>query len=119
MINVSKKFHFRKLKLRPYPGEVWVFSDLKELRRTYKRMLGEKYPYEDEESGGRFIAVERSAEVKDRVFLVYGRKPHVLAHEFTHVLLVLFSDINCNPASGNGEPFCYMLSQLLLECQDD
>jgi len=109
------KAKFRKLSLRPYPGEVWVFSSLGELRKTYERMTQEKYPYQDEVSGGRYVIIQRGDLARDRVFLVYAKKPHVLAHELTHVLLILFADIGCEPASGKGEPFCYMLSQLMME----
>lgn len=111
------KFKFRKLSLRPYPGEVWAFDSLKEMRKTYEHMVKEPYPYRDEKTGGRYVVVQRGSGnlAMDRVFLVYAREPHVLAHELSHVILIVFTDIGIEAASGAGEPFCYMLSQLMLE----
>jgi hypothetical protein len=53
----------------------------------------------------------------DTVWLVWAATPHALAHEFAHVLLQVFHTIGHDPREGDGEPFCYMLSQLLLEAQ--
>lgn len=113
----KKKFTFRQLSLRPYPGEVWVFKSLKEMRRCYEHLVNSNYPYQDEVAGGRYVVIERGNGARDRVFLVYAKKPHVLAHELSHILLILFTDIGADPAGCKGEPFCYMLSQLMLEAE--
>ena len=36
-----------------------------------------------------------------------------MAHEMSHVALNVFEDIGSNPVECNGEPFCYLLEQLL------
>jgi hypothetical protein len=105
----------KKLSLRPYHGQVWVCDTLDELRKAYKRVIGKPYPYgDDDPNGGRFVLTEGDS-LGDRIFLVYGKQPHCLAHELTHVLLIVFKTIGHDPREGDGEPFCYMLSQLMLE----
>jgi hypothetical protein len=104
----------KKLSLRPYHGEVWVTADLDELRRAYKRITRQAYPYTDDPKGGRYVLLENGT-LGDRVFLVYSKRPEALAHEICHVLLIVFKTIGHDPREGDGEPFCYMLSQLMLE----
>lgn len=106
----------KELSLRPYPGKIILCKSLKEMRRIYEKHTKEKYPYKDEKAGGRFIKIAYGLE-KDSIWLVYGKEPHVLAHELTHVLLLLFERIGADPGCGNGEPFCYMLSQLMLDSE--
>jgi hypothetical protein len=43
--------------------------------------------------------------------------PHTLAHEFSHVVLHVFERCGIDPREGSGEPFCYLLSQLLLDAK--
>lgn len=104
----------KRLSLRPYHGDVVLCESLDELRRYYRRVTKKTYPYEDDPKGGRFILIESGA-LADREFLVWAQKPHCLAHEFAHVLLIVFRTIGHDPREGDGEPFCYMLSQLILE----
>ena len=106
----------KKLSLRPYHGEVWCFTDLEEMRKAYKRVTKQAYPYTDDPNGGRFILLEGDA-LTNRTFFVFAKAPHCLAHELTHVLLIVFKTIGHDPREGDGEPFCYMLSQLMLEAR--
>lgn len=108
------RIEFQRLPLRPYPGEILLFRDLSHLKAKYYALTKTAYPYEDEATGGRFVHVEGN-KAHNSLYLVYGRKPHVLAHEFGHILLLLFKRIGSDPAEGGGEPFCYMLSQLMLD----
>lgn len=103
----------KTLPLRPYRGEVRVCRSLREIRKQYRDLTGEAYPYQDDPGGGRYVRVERGG--VDRVWLVWAANPHALAHEFAHVLLKTFGEIGHDPTEGDGEPFCYMLSQLMLE----
>ena len=102
---------YRTISLRPYPGKIYLFRDIPAMRRVYERMTRKKYPYEDGSTAGRYVRLN----ARSTVWLVYARQPHQVAHEFAHVLLHTFTDIGCDPAAGNGEPFCYMLSQLMIE----
>jgi hypothetical protein len=113
------KVRYKECSLRPYPGTVKVFRDLKMLRAYYESKTGEKYPYKDEVTGGRFIKLEFGKKAMDTQWLVYAKRPHSLAHELTHILLRLWEEIGSDPAAGNGEPFCYMLSQLMLDARGE
>ena len=104
----------KKLSLRPYHGSVWVCDTLDAMRRAYKYIMRAAYPYEDDPDGGRFVLLEGD-KIGDRIFLVFGSNAPALAHEFAHVLLIVFRTIGHDPRQGDGEPFCYMLSQLMIE----
>ena len=112
---MAKSKH-RELSLRPYPGRILLCHTLKELRSQYEKLCDKDYPYSDDPNGGRFVKLEISGEPD--IWLVFAATPHALAHEFCHVLLHVFDRIGCEPKDGNGEPFCYMLSQLLLEASE-
>lgn len=50
-------------------------------------------------------------------YLIFADKPHALVHELSHVVLHVFERCGIDPREAGGEPFCYMLGQLLLDCQ--
>jgi hypothetical protein len=104
----------RKMSLRPYHGEVWLCDSIENMARAYKIKTRQSWPYATDPNGGRFVMLEGDKLV-DRVFLVYGASPAALAHEFAHVLLIVFRTIGHDPREGDGEAFCYMLSQLMIE----
>jgi len=104
----------KTLSLRPYHGQILLCESLQELRKVYRRRTRQPYPYEDDPDGGRFIKLD-GGETSDVLWLVFAATPYALAHEFAHVLLHTFRVIGHDPREGDGEPFCYMLSQLLLE----
>jgi hypothetical protein len=93
---------------------VWV-CDAMELRAAYKRLCRKPYPYTDPAKGGRYVKIECGNLAADTVWLVWASEIAYLAHEFSHVLLQTFCTIGHDPTTGDGEPFCYMLSQLMLE----
>lgn len=105
---------FQRISLRPYPGEVRRFKKLRDMRLHYEHHVG-PYPYKDEDTGGRFIFIESNKNSAGDFYLVYGKEPHVLAHEYAHCILHTFKRCGIDPTEGNGEPFCYMLSQLVLD----
>lgn len=100
----------KKLSLRPYPGEVLVTKDPRELRRVYKRYTKEEF------AGPLFMgmSIELTCD-GDKTWLVYYTSTSALVHELGHVVLDLFTSIRSDPRDGNGEPFCYMLDRLFLE----
>lgn len=110
------KIEYRELELRPYPGVIRLFRRLDWLRAHYEKHTGKPYPYHDEVKGGRYVKLE-GKDSGDTAWLIYARTPHVLAHELTHVLLQTWEMIGSDPKEGNGEPFCYMLSQLMLDAR--
>lgn len=102
----------QELSLRPYHGRLFVAYSIQGYERAHQRLF--RTPdvltcvQEGRFSGG---------EGKDGIwtYLVWGGKPHTLAHELAHVVLHVFERCGIDPREGSGEPFCYMLSQLLLE----
>ena len=105
----------KKLSLRPYHGEIWLCS-YEELQKAYKRLCRKPYPYQDPKRGGRYVKIEYDIPA-ETVWLVWASELAYLAHEISHVLLHTFGTLGHDPTTGDGEPFCYMLSQLLLEAK--
>lgn len=108
----------RKLSLRPYHGTVWLCDSIETMHRAYRYLMRKPWPHgETDPNGGRYVLLEAD-KLSDRAFLVFGANPATLAHEFAHVLLKVFGTIGHDPREGDGEPFCYMLSQLMLEADE-
>jgi len=101
----------KTLPMRPYPGEVHVAANKKEYQAKHKEMFG----HEDDLNGKSGRMVGRNLSPRGVEYLVWGAKPCYLAHEISHVILNSFESIGIDPREAGGEPFCYMLSQLLLE----
>lgn len=101
-----------EVSLRPYNGRLFVAQTAEEYKAAHKRVFAS-----DDEltcaTEGRFAG----GEGKDGLwtYLVWAEKPHTLAHELAHVALHVFERCGIDPRSGNGEPFCYLLSQLMLD----
>lgn len=105
------------LSLRPYLGEIWLCETARTLHKAYQKHTKTAYPYCDDAGVGRYVWLKGDLP-SDPIFLVWADTPHALAHEFSHVLLLTFKEIGHDPREGDGEPFCYMLSQLLMEAQE-
>lgn len=102
----------KELTLRPYPGKILICKSKKEYRREHIRLFGEsidlKYKYG--RMDGRMDGCGKTA-----TYLVWGCDTPRLAHELSHVILSVFELIGIDPKLSAGEPFCYLLSQLLLD----
>lgn len=102
----------KELSLRPYNGRLFVAKTPKEYESAHIRLF--KTPdvltcaQEGRFSGG---------QGKDGLwtYLVWAKGRHTLAHEIAHTILHVFERCGIDPREAGGEPFCYMLSQLLLE----
>lgn len=111
---MNSKTKLIELSLRPYNGRLFVAKTVKEYGRAHQSLF--KTPdvltcsQEGRMTGG---------EGKDGLwtYLVWANKPHTLAHEISHVVLHVFGRCGIDPREAGGEPFCYMLSQLLLEAK--
>ena len=102
----------QELSLRPYNGRLFVAHTLKAYQKAHKKLFNQpdvvSCATEGRFSGGEGIDGLWT-------YLVWAEKPHTLAHELSHAVLHLFERIGVDPRDGAGEPFCYMLSQLILE----
>lgn len=102
----------REISLRPYNGKLFLAKSRKDYESTSTKLF--KTPdVLTCDMAGRFTG----GEGKDGMwtYLVWAKDTPQLAHEFSHVVLHVFERCGIDPRSGNGEPFCYMLSQLLLD----
>jgi hypothetical protein len=66
------------------------------------------------DQGGRFSA----GGGKDGLwtYLIWANTPKSLVHEICHVVLHVFERCGMDPRECQGEPFCYMVSQILWDC---
>jgi hypothetical protein len=106
----------KKLSLRPYHGTILLCSSRKELKDTYEKLTKCESTHNLGREGGICIRLERDT-IGERKYLIWASNTAHLAHELCHALLQTFEVIGHNPTQGDGEPFCYMLTQLMLEAQ--
>lgn len=97
--------------LRPYPGKVVICSRRKDFYREHRQRFGCKHDPLGTRKG-RMIG-QLDQEEKRMVYLVWADSPAVMSHELAHVILDVFEMVGIDPISGNGEAFCYLLSQLM------
>jgi hypothetical protein len=104
----------KELSLRPYNGRLFYTADKEDYERGTKRIF--KTPdVLNCAQAGRFSG----GEGKDGMwtYLIYASEPHTLAHELCHVIFHVFERCGIDPMAGREEPFCYMLSQLMLDAE--
>lgn len=107
----------KKISLRPYVGTIYLCKSRKELHAQYKKLCQEDYPYSDDPKGGRYVKIVDDKSESGTKYLVWAHTKHALAHELAHVILIVFDLVGIDPREAKGEPFCYMLSQLLLDAK--
>lgn len=102
----------KELSLRPYHGRLFVAKTRKEYERQHQALF--KTPdILTCAQAGRFTG----GEGKDGLwtYLIWAAAIPQLAHEIAHAVLHVFERCGIDPREAGGEPFCYMLSQLMLE----
>ena len=104
-----------ELSLRPYTGRLFVAKDAVEYERAHKRLF--KTP---DVLTCAMVGRISGGEGQDGMwtYLVWGKDQHDIVHELSHVVLWLFERCGIDPREGCGEPFCYMLSQLVLDLKE-
>ena len=109
--NKLTKTNLKILPLRPYPGYVIVTRN----RKAYERAAKELFGVEDKiiNQYGRFQG--GSTWWHPYTYVLWYSSPETLAHELAHVIFAIFDTVGIDPRAGGEEPFCYMLSQLILE----
>ena len=104
----------KELSLRPYHGRLFIAKN----RKDYERGHVELFKTPDVlhcAQAGRFDG----GEGKDGLwtYLIWATSTATLAHELAHAVLHTFERCGIDPREANGEPFCYMLSQLMLDAR--
>lgn len=104
--------HAIELSLRPYHGRLFVVRSRAAYEKAHKQIFRTPDVLNCSQAG-RFSG----GEGKDGfwTYLVWAEDPPRLAHELAHVILHVFERCGIDPCCGGGEPFCYMLSQLMLD----
>lgn len=104
----------RQLSLRPYSGNLYVCKTEKAYQRAHESVFGSRdVPLQSSGIEGRF-AGGCGADGK-WAYLIWYTSPATLAHELSHCVLHVFERCGIDPIAAGGEPFCYMLSQLMTE----
>lgn len=99
--------------LRPYPGTLQICKSRKEFYRQHTKLFGDRG--EDlTYKCGRMVG-KYDTEKRWPTYIVWAETQAHLAHEIAHVVLHVFEIADIDPRGCNGEPFCYLLSQLLLD----
>ncbi len=104
----------KELSLRPYTGRLFVAKTRKAYQKRHIELFAESDVLGPRQAG-------RMSGGKDSdgawTYLIFAEAAPQLAHELSHVILSVFEDCGIDPREANGEPFCYMLSQLMQEAE--
>lgn len=111
---MAKKLKYRELSLKPYSGKCFIAYSRKEYEQAHLDLF--KIPdVLTCAQGGRFSGGKGMD--NKWTYLLYAANTAYLAHEIAHVILQVFKDAGIDPREANGEPFCYMLSQMLIDAK--
>lgn len=104
----------KELSLRPYNGRLYVCKGEKAYQRAHREIFGERdVPPSSAGREGRFSG--GCGPDGMWTYLIWYTSPHTLAHEISHAVLHTFERCGIDPREAGGEPFCYLLSQLILD----
>ena len=104
----------RELSLRPYNGRLFIAKSAKDYEKAHKKLFKTPDVLSCAQQG-----MFTGGEGKDGLwtYLIWAKNHHSLAHEAAHCVLHVFERCGIDPISGNGEPFCYLLSQILIDAK--
>lgn len=102
----------KELSLRPYTGRLFIAKTIEDYETAHSKIFKTSDVITCDQDGRM-----SGGEGNDGMwtYLIWAKQSHILAHELSHVILHIFERCGIDPREAGGEPFCYMLSQLLLE----
>lgn len=102
----------KELSLRPYHGRLFVAATRKAYERHHRALFATP-----DVLGCSQVGRMTGGEGADGewTYLIWADAVPQLAHELSHVVLHVFERCGIDPREAGGEPFCYMLSQLMTE----
>lgn len=101
-----------ELSLRPYNGRLFIAPSRKAYEESHQKIF--KTPdmltcgHEGRFSGG-------CGQDDLWTYLLWANSAATMSHELSRVILHTFERCGIDPREAGGEPFCYMLSQLMVE----
>lgn len=101
-----------EISLRPYNGRLFVARTKRDYEKAHEILFKEPDILTCAQ-GGRFSGGCGKDDMW--TYLIWAAAPHTLAHEASHVVLHVFQRCGIDPVASGGEPFCYLLSQILLD----
>ena len=102
----------KELSLRPYIGRLLVAKSSKDYEIAHQQIFETPDILNCSQEGRFSCGADKYGML---TYLVWGEKQNALCHELSHVVLDLFDRCGIDPRGSNGEPFCYMLTQLMSE----
>lgn len=102
----------RELSLKPYPGRLFMASSRAAYEAASKKLLMTDDKLNPGISGRFLVGPGRDGMT---TILIWAENSAYLAHELSHAILYTFDLCGIDPRQAGGEPFCYLLSQLLLD----
>ncbi len=99
--------------LRPYSGQVSICKTLAEYHKAHRKVFGEMENVSLDGKNGRMCGGCNAAGYWQ--YVIWGRDMPALVHELSHVVLHLFERCDIDPRGCGGEPFCYLLQQLVVD----
>jgi hypothetical protein len=102
-----------RLSLRPYNGTLWVTASRDGYKYASRKAFKRDCEHEEiqDDMKGRLCIGEGSDGMW--TYLVWSETPSGMAHELAHVVLHVFERCGIDPIKSAGEPFCYLLGQLM------
>lgn len=108
----------RQLSLRPYNGSLYVCKDEEAYQRMHKKIFGDRdVPLASSGTNGRFAG--GCGPDGKWAYLIWFTSAATLAHELSHCILHVFERCGIDPSASGGEPFCYLLSQLMIDSEGE
>ena len=104
----------KELSIRPYNGKLFFARSKKAYLAAYKSLFKQPDVLTCA-TEGRFSGGEGNDGTW--TYLIWAETHHILAHEMSHAVLHTFERCGMDPRHSNGEPFCYLLSQLILDAK--
>lgn len=102
----------KEISLRPYNGRLFVVFSKKKYEKAHRKLFKSRDELTCAQQG-RFVG---GCGIDGMwTYLAWSTSQHTLVHEMGHVVLHLFERCGIDPREGNGEPFCYMLAQIVME----
>lgn len=105
----------RELSLRPYNGTLFIAKSRRDFQISYKKLFKESIVLYCYQYGMTSSRCDKNGEW---TYLIWASSTETLVHEISHVVLHVFDRCGIDPREANGEPFCYMLSQLLIDADN-